>query len=599
MNMETGAAGQGLSHWLRVLRPIGWWVLLVLILFGYRKHEEWSAKTRVSFKVTLQGKRAAGASVTLDGQPFMNGSVVAVGRHRLEVSHQKAGPFSTNFFLWYGEHDLGTIALKRTEGVLVLQVEPPALGLRITGPDWTRILTNSPGLTSSIPTDVYDIEARFLRNTESTTIRIDPVSTGLKRIAPHLGALYLTGSHTETRFQLRDTTETPIESGELPATISLLPVGSYKLTAEHHGDKRTETVVVREGATNETRVEFVYGAAFLETDPPGAAVVGPDGASLGTTPLRLSDLPPGIWKGELRLAEYESVPLSFTITANETNVFRTNLVSRNYEPGMRAARQYLKDGDPDGALKALEPVLRVTPKDAAARKLEGEAKLAAHLRRGEKLAWSGDLEDAKAEATAALALDAQNADAQALLKQIEARVAEKKQNDEKAVEQKHRERLALPGKLLEQATDEYRSVSGLVEEQKLEANMTAMETVLAILRSLRNEEPRFIADEKRSQAPDSFIIDARQELPSGLRRCLIVGAQTGEKETRILYKVLEYKTEAAIKFSIGALINAPASVNYVPLYPAKPDMTEKQKAQVREGVTAVTERLSRALGRRL
>src|ERR1019366_3961013 len=86
-------------HWLRALRPILWWSILVLCLFAYHTHERLSGQTRINFTVDLEGKPVGyEASVTLDCRPFASGERVSIGSHRFAVSHQKALPMSTNLF---------------------------------------------------------------------------------------------------------------------------------------------------------------------------------------------------------------------------------------------------------------------------------------------------------------------------------------------------------------------------------------------------------------------------------------------------------------------------------------------------------------------
>jgi hypothetical protein len=81
------------------------------------------------------------------------------------------------------------------------------------------------------------------------------------------------------------------------------------------------------------------------------------------------------------------------------------------------------------------------------------------------------------------------------------------------------------------------------------------------------------------------------------RRCAIVGARTREDERDVLFKVLEYKTEAVNKVSIGALISAPAEVKFVPVHPSRiANFTDKLKAQVEEGVKTLTDRIQQAVG---
>ena len=62
-------------------------------------------------------------------------------------------------------------------------------------------------------------------------------------------------------------------------------------------------------------------------------------------------------------------------------------------------------------------------------------------------------------------------------------------------------------------------------------------------------------------------------------------SQTKDDETQVLFKDLEYKTEAANKFSIGNLIGAPVAINYVALHPSRAgQLTEKQQLRLAEGL---------------
>jgi hypothetical protein len=51
------------------------------------------------------------------------------------------------------------------------------------------------------------------------------------------------------------------------------------------------------------------------------------------------------------------------------------------------------------------------------------------------------------------------------------------------------------------------------------------------------------------------------------------------------------------KCSIGALLNAPVAVNYVPIHPSRiGKLSEKLQAQLKEGVSNVTARIQQAIG---
>jgi len=74
---------------------------------------------------------------------MMRRQLLTVGRLRVDKSFplaryvygvaSKAEPFSTNLFVWYGEHNFGQINLKRAKGVLEVHVNPPADLLTIRG----------------------------------------------------------------------------------------------------------------------------------------------------------------------------------------------------------------------------------------------------------------------------------------------------------------------------------------------------------------------------------------------------------------------------------------------------------------------------------
>ena len=118
-------------------------------------------KTRLEFTVTMQGQPQNEASATFDGKPVISGQNIPLGNHTFEVTHPKGEPFSTNMFVWYGEHNLGAIDLKRTMGTLSVTADPSTDWLVIRGPEWSVTLTNSSGLTQLIPTDEYTVDAEY------------------------------------------------------------------------------------------------------------------------------------------------------------------------------------------------------------------------------------------------------------------------------------------------------------------------------------------------------------------------------------------------------------------------------------------------------
>jgi hypothetical protein len=73
---------------------------------------------------------------------------------------------------------------------------------------------------------------------------------------------------------------------------------------------------------------------------------------------------------------------------------------------------------------------------------------------------------------------------------------------------------------------------------------------------------------------------------------VIVGAQTGDKETQVFFKVMEYKSKSSVTFQ-GQLTITKSSI---PLDPFRiGELTEREKTQVKDGAIKVEERIRRAI----
>ena len=337
----------------RGLRPLLWWLVLVLVLFAWRTHERLSEQTRVAFEVSLQGRSLRfEAATTLDNKPVTSGDRLAIGWHKFNVSHPKAKSFSTNLFIWYGEHNLGDIALTRQKGMVSVEANPPAGLLTIRGPEISAAWTNSPGITVAVPTDVYQVKARWANYEQTEQVTVPNDGRGSLRFAPSLGNV------------------------------------------------------------------------TLESDPPGATVIGTSGDELGTTPLALKELRAGAWKGELRLEGYLPVALTLAVNANQTNLIRTNLVNWQYAEAMRSARNYLAARDYDRVLEALTAALKGKPNDHDASELQVEAKVARHLQRADALMQRGEYATARQEVESALGVEPESVEAKAMMANIQNRQRE-------------------------------------------------------------------------------------------------------------------------------------------------------------------------------
>jgi len=582
------------GYWRRVLRPLFWWLLLVMVLFGIHKHQQLMDRTRLDFSLTLQGQPFYDASITWDGQPAANDQRITLGSHVFAVTNPKVETFSTNLFIWYGGHNLGAIDLKRAMGTLSVTADPPAPELSIHGPEFDVELTNSPGMTSSVPTDHYVIMSRYAYWSRSDEVLVSSAVSTTWRIEPQLGAAQIRCNEADANGELMEPDGRVIEVFTFPYSISDLPVGAYKVTAQHHNDVLTRTLDVQLGMTNQLALDFSYGTAVLETEPPGAVVRTGDGQYLGVTPLNVTELKPGTWTFVLQHDGYETATASLAITADQSTSFQTNLISLNYTGTMKAAQQAMDKEDYNGALKAAGEALIAKPGDADALTLQRSATGLGSLLRAKQLGLQGDFMGGEKELTTTLSIFPDQAEAKELFAEYKRREPEQK-------ERMRLERLQRGNNALKSALADNNDAD-LFATHEFKTSKPVDEVYQAILNALKIP-PAFQISMNFSPGPETYEIKFEQEFSTflatsaGRRDGVIVCAQTKDDETQILFKILEYKTEAQIKFSIGNLIGTPGAVNYVPISPSRlGSLTEKLQARLNEGVTNLTTRIQGAIG---
>ncbi len=577
-------------HLLRIIRPLFWWLLLVVVLYGIRTHQRLMEATRLNFTVSMQGQ-AIDAAAVLDGIPAISGQNISLGHHTFVVTNPKGETFTTNLFIWYGKHDLGTIDLKRTMGVLAVAADPPAPLLSVSGPEWSVTLTNSAGFTNSVPTDQYAVQSQYAHWGRSDDVSVAAGSTATWRITPQLGAMQLSCNEADATFQLFTTDGRQVEAGSFPSFITELPEGDYKLVSVHHRHRFPQTVSITTGATNDHPVEFLYGKAVLETEPPAATVLGDGGREYGVTPFTFDELSPGILKVVLHRAGYESVPVTLEIVANQTATFQTNLVSAGYGEAMKAGKQFMEQTDYDRASQSFEDALVAKPDDADALTLQHEASGLGHLQQAKTLGSKGDYVGGDRELAVALQSLPDN-------EEIKSLMAEYKQHEPEQIEREQQERLARPKKIFDELAAKIRDAQ-LFESHELKSAKPVQDVVAAIVSSLEQVQPPFKITDNISPQPETFAIYATQKDTSiitttGYRKCLIVCGQASDAETQIYFENVEYKAKHNVSLQGMALRD---NETFVPLAPSRiPDMTDKMRGQIEIGVSNLTARIQGAIG---
>ena len=576
-------------YWLRVLRPLLWWFLLVLVLYGIRTHQLLMEKTRLIFSVTVNGRADySEPSITLDGNPTVSDQIIALGRHQFVIRHPKGEIFTTNLFIWYGRHDLGAINLKRAKGTLALQVIPPAAVVTIRGSEFSQTLTNSAGLTVSVPTDVYAIEAISAHWRQQTEVSVSDGSTISGRIAPSLGAVVLTCNQTNASFELLNPEDRLVETGEFPARISELPSGSYKLVAQHHDHRLEKNVDVKAGAPTELPCEFSYGTVVLETVPPGASVRSGDSGNLGETPLKLDEVTTGTWSFTLHRNGYEVALAALEITANQTTIFRTNLVSLNYTALMRAARQYMAEQNYERAAAAVNEALSAKPGDAEALALQPQADGAWRIQLGKAKGRQGDYTGGIADLTKALELLPDHQEAKRLLADYQKREPEQIRTKEIAARRNRPKEELL--KLLADVKG-----ADLFEFQEIRCNMDVALLAANMPAALPGPMRKLVIASQKSVSPEVTTLVIKQGgMQSAMICCLVIG-RVAEDETQVLFKIVEFANNSPTKDTLMSMFAGPGTRDYELLQPVGGGWTSAQHAQIQESIEAIRQMVFRAM----
>jgi hypothetical protein len=500
----------------------------------------------------MQGQPLYDAVTTLDGQPVTAGQKISLGSHSFSVSHPKGETYGTNFFVWYGRNDLGAIILKRSQGTLNVVSQPLAGTITITGPEFSTTLNDVIRTNLTVPTDAYEIRADYPHWTESKNVAVRDRQTGVCVFTPQFGALHLTCNHDGATYGLQFANGQNADNGNLPTTVVGLPAGSYQMTAAYHHRQLQKTVVLVAGVTNEVPLEFLLGAARIETVPAGAGVQTVDGRILGQTPLDLPDLTPPTAQFNLSLRGYEPVSVMLTIIADQTSIMNTNLLSVRFSQALQEARQYRDAGNWAGVTTAANEVLALKPDESEAQAL---------------LTTATDRLDKARQRSAAEQQQAESA-------------------------RQSLERLNQP-RLVFNALCGQNSDAALFVEHEIKTIQPAKEVEAAIVKALQISPLGYQISADELKQPGVYQVTAQEIFSLGFlggteRVCLLVVGQTKDDETQILFKVVEYK----IKHN---LVDLKDEKQLIPIHPSRMQMDDLDQAHVKTGIRVVTERIQKAL----
>jgi hypothetical protein len=533
------------GYWRRVLRPLFWWLLLVLVLFGYHQHQLAMERTRINFSVFMQSNDVGSASSgKLDGQPVSIGQKISLGQHTLTLTNPKAESFTTNFFGWYGGRDFGQIDFIRAMGTLKVTATPPAQTITITGPEFSQTLTNSVGTMLTVPADTYEVRAQYPHWSQVQKPAVLDRQSASCIFAPQYGSLHLTCNREGSTYQLRQMDGQEVDSGNLPATITDLPADNYQMTVTYHQRQIQRSLFLRAHLVNEVPVDFALGTAHFESVPDFVSVETMDGAYLGQTPLDVLDLPAQPTQFRLTKPGFESVVVRLNIAADEKTTCHTNLIGINYQPSMQSARQYLAAANYQNAGQAIEEALAAKPGDENALALQNE--INGHL----------------------------------------------------AAERQRQEQLKRPRLVFDTLCNRYIDAQ-LFQEYIFKTSQPAKTVSAAIGEALQNTPNVFELERSQMTQPDTYETVARQSFSLGIlggydRLCLLVVGQTKADETEILVKVLEYKVEHTLQ--LNNVFNGRDEKKFIPLSPARMQMNDFLQGRMQDGVQFVLRKIKPVIG---
>jgi tetratricopeptide (TPR) repeat protein len=599
-------------YWRRVLRPLYWWLLLVLVLYGIRLHQRLSAQTNLQFSAAVPGQPFfPETTAELDGKPFSSGQQVRIGWHQLVLRHPKGNLLTTNLFIWYGERNLGKISLERSKGTLAISATPVARQLVIRGPEFTATLTNRGEFTTLVPTDHYVVEATYPYWQSSTAIEVSKDVTATYRFAPRFGSLTIEGSHPDISFMLRKPDETLIETGHLPATIVGLPEASgYQLRALRKEDSQDIVIGVTAGLTNALKIEFVYGVVTIESEPTGATVLK-DGNVLGITPITLPEVNPGTFKFLLKMDEYEPANGELAVLANQTNTFYAGLISRHFTRAMADARQFYASASYNFAMQAATEALKFKSGDSEATNLLHDATIMDHVVKAQSWAARGEFTNAITEANLALALAPDNIHTKELVTDYSNREQQRldtihKREAELAEQARQRRARELAEQQAQQRMKEFSEAFGAANrpyENAFQFSPHQLNTTNSvsyvgdgISSALSRSQPAFENVRLHWIYPHLFMLEARQRLGIGYRDCLVLGSQIRDNEVFIRFKVFEYEHPPQVKL-LGGLLSVSTEIKTTSQDPQVVAANAKKFQQRTEnGVSLVTSIIQGAIG---
>lgn len=508
---------------------------LAIGFFGWGYQRLQGLRALLAFDVRVDGQSVTNPSAyaaTVGERPVKSGEAAGLGWREFRVAMADAAPFCTNVFIWYGLNDLGRVELAHHRGEMRLTIEPVAKAVWLAGPYHRISLTNTPGMTSSVPVGKYEGRVVFDHFEERIELAVASNQVCARAMRPAVSRLRLASEPAGAKFQLTGIDRTHVDlKGEVPSTVGPLAPGNYHVRM-WRGDYLKETnLALSPGMTHRFAMVFEYGEIALTSQPTGALVYA-KGSLAGRTPMKVRDLRPGYYEFTLKRPGYQAAKLGTEVRGGGVIKLTTNLLSVRFAQALERARAAVAADPPEYslALSRVEEALEERPGD-----------------------------------TQALAL---KAECEAVLKAEQARAAEKQKAEDIEARQRH------PDELFHRLTDR-RRFADLFDTQSLHLEGTVDRTRAAVLRALAADPPWEILLETKPDA-DTRLIEARfLSLTSGKRTIVVVAGQVTDEGVDVFYKIWDYALGPRLGTGRTGTLS---EENLVPLHPD--DLSEEKETSI-------------------
>ena len=576
--------------WLRLLRPLLWWFVLVLALLAFVWHRHAMERTRLNYTLALAGRSLfPEPSVLLDGKPILSGQRISLGHHTLTISHPKAENFSTNFSAWYGGQDFGQINLQRAKGSLNVTANPVAQTVTISGPEFSLTLHDSTGTNILVPTDTYHITAQFARWSDAKDVVVAPGYSLPCSFTPQLGALSLTCNQSGATYVVRDNNGRTIENGDVPATLTGLPVDTYQMTVTFHQHELQKQLFVAPNKTNEVPFAFVFGSTLVLSTPAGASVYNAGGNYLGVTPLLVTELLPGNTEFKLQLSSHQDAVVPALVAADQTNTVSTNLISWAYLNGLQFAQHDFELGDFRSTLKYLEQALEAKPGDAEALALQAKAKARLPIQTAKELAGQGDYVGADKLLQTALVSFPDDGELKHLMTDYKTH-----ETEQLSQQQEQSTRAVFDADCQKLAVARFFEPHEFVTSKKSPDDFKT-----ELVRLYADEAPKAKVTVDRMPQPGVHEILFEQASPNPLemarREMMVVIGKGKNDQTLVLFKNFEYQRRMNGN-TLNIVIGGSMEDNWVPLHSSQVQMTPAYEEQVKVGYRMMMRKVMKAVG---